>query len=52
MPVRQTISDNAGALLAGWFYNSFFADDRAEQDTTEALTDRDFEPAIEDNSQT
>ncbi len=42
----------AGALLAGWFYNSFFADDRAEQDTTEALTDRDFEPAIEDNSQT
>ncbi|MGF1538954.1 MAG: aquaporin Z [Pleurocapsa sp.] len=42
----------AGALLAGWFYHSFFADDRAEQDTTEALTDRDFEPAIEDNSQT
>lgn len=32
-----------GALLAGWLYNSFFADDRAEQDLTEALTDRDFE---------
>jgi aquaporin Z len=41
----------AGALLAGCFYNSFFADERAEQETTEALTDRDFEPAIGDNSQ-
>ncbi|GAB4526143.1 MAG: aquaporin Z [Pleurocapsa sp.] len=32
-----------GALLAGWFYNSFFAEDKAEQELTEALTDRDFE---------
>jgi aquaporin Z len=32
-----------GALLAGWLYRNFFAEDRAEQDLTEALTDRDFE---------
>jgi aquaporin Z len=45
------IAPIAGALLAGWFYNVFFADERAEQETTEALTDRDFEPAVGDNSQ-
>ncbi|HHP7231897.1 MAG TPA: aquaporin Z [Xenococcaceae cyanobacterium] len=31
-----------GALLAGWLYNSYFAEPRTEQEAMDALTDRDF----------
>lgn len=31
-----------GALLAGWFYASFFAEPRAEQAVVDAMTDREF----------
>ncbi len=40
-----------GALLAGWFYNAFFAEEIAEQAVSEALTDRDFEPAVGETPQ-
>ena len=40
-----------GALLAGWFYNAFFAEEVAEQAVSEALTDSDFEPAIGETPQ-
>lgn len=32
-----------GALLAGWCYHAVFAEARTEQDTADAMTDREFE---------
>ena len=31
-----------GALLAGWFYNSFFAEEGVEQAASDTFSDRDL----------
>ena len=36
-----------GAILAGFFYNGFFAEERADQAVSDALGDRDFESSEE-----
>lgn len=42
-----------GALLAGWTYSTLFAEDIAEQDQLEALTDTDFDRSqLEDEEST
>ncbi|MEL6440337.1 MAG: aquaporin Z [Cyanobacteria bacterium J06621_8] len=40
-----------GAILAGWTYNTFFAEEVAEQDQLEAMTDGDFDRSQLDDEQ-